>query len=308
MMRRAIYLLLLTTPFLQGCASESSEPTPLHFFVLGDWGERGSTEQMQVSQQMNEWANQIPPKFILTTGDNFYSIGVASTTDSHWAESYEQVYDGNRISLVPWFPTLGNHDYMGSPSAQVQYSQINPRWQMLDRYYTTLMPTPQGSRIRLVMMDTSPLHDFYHTYAPMMTEIAAQDTTRQLHWLDSVTSLNDADWKIVVGHHPVYTGGFYKNDVGSVRGHLEPIFERNGVDIYFCGHEHDLQHLKPTDRRTHYFISGGGSKIRTNGTIPETLFSESTFGFMIVSIDYRDVHIRVINEQGVEIYRVKLTQ
>ena len=34
------------------------------------------------------------PDFIISLGDNFYSKGVASVTDSHWQESFENVYSG----------------------------------------------------------------------------------------------------------------------------------------------------------------------------------------------------------------------
>ncbi len=307
-MRRSFSYFLTAATLLSGCTLESPESPSLIFFVIGDWGERGSTEQMMVSLRMNEWAGQLQPKFIVTTGDNFYNEGVASTADSHWLESFIQVYSWPNLDSIPWYPTLGNHDYVGTPAAQVEYSSLSDRWQMPARYYTMVVVTPQSKRVRLVMTDTSPMHDFYHTYALMMNEITTQDTTLQLRWLDSVTSLNDADWKIVIGHHPVYTGGIYKEDVASVKRHLEPIFERNKVDIYFCGHEHDLQHLKPSARRTHYFISGGGSKIRPAGRVPETLFAESALGFMIVSINDRGVRVRIIESDGRQLYQAMLSK
>ena len=53
--------------------------------IIGDWGdsfywEEGSP-QNNISRAMNDWAGVHNPKFILTTGDNFYPDGVRVSDD-----------------------------------------------------------------------------------------------------------------------------------------------------------------------------------------------------------------------------------
>lgn len=40
---------------------------------------------------------------------------------------------------------------------------------------------------------------------------------------------------------------------------LEPILQKYGVQAYFCGHEHNLQHMHQLNSSVHYVITGGGS-------------------------------------------------
>ena len=58
------------------CASDED----FEFLVIGDWGDSFYWEtpspQKAVAAAMNDWAATHNPRFILTTGDNFYPDGV----------------------------------------------------------------------------------------------------------------------------------------------------------------------------------------------------------------------------------------
>ncbi|MBS1554989.1 MAG: metallophosphoesterase [Bacteroidetes bacterium] len=300
-MKKFLALLLLFS-----CFAEQA-PKPLVFFVIGDWGRMGSTNQREVALQMNEWAKKENPEFIITTGDNFYDVGVADVNDLHWQKSFLDVYNGNTINNKSWYATLGNHDYVTNPQAEVAYTATNQRWQMPARYYQNVMALNDGARIRFVFSDTSPFEKSYYT-SSFSAEIKKQDTLQQKKWLDSLTALSDVDWKIVVGHHHIYTGGIRKNDPNSVRQSLEPVFIKNNVDVYFCGHEHDLQHLKVPDRPTHYFLSGAGSDTRPTTSIAQTLFGQSVLGFMSVTVAIESLTVKVINNQGQVIYQYTIAK
>jgi 3',5'-cyclic AMP phosphodiesterase CpdA len=283
-----------------------AEPTdaPLKFFVIGDWGRLGSPNQMVVANQMNTWARNNQPKFIISTGDNFYYYGVSSTDDVHWMDSFEKVYNGDQLIKVPWYVVLGNHDHLGNPKAEIQYHTKNDRWNLPANYYTRLESLPNGGKVRFVFTDTSPFE--HGLYASIGEPIIALDSLRQKKWLDSVTAINDAEWKIVVGHHHIYTGGTRKNESNSVRASLEPIFIKNKVDVYFCGHEHDLQHLKSTKGPTNYFLSGAGSDLRETGTITETQFAASVQGFMSVEVRRKSLQVNVVDYKGNVLYSAML--
>ena len=53
-------------------------PNALNFVVMGDWGRFGEDHQIPVAKQMGITAKEINRDFIISTGDNFYPVGVAS--------------------------------------------------------------------------------------------------------------------------------------------------------------------------------------------------------------------------------------
>lgn len=290
---------------LISCTQQDALRKPSVFFVIGDWGRMGSPNQMVVANQMNEWATVENPDFIITTGDNFYDVGVADVNDSHWEQSFVKVYKGSRIKNKTWYPVLGNHDYVTNPQAEIDYSAKNPRWQLPSYYYQKLISLGDGIKLRLIFMDTSPFEKSYYN-SSFANNIIKQDTLKQKRWLDSLTSLSDASWKVVIGHHHIYTGGVRKNDPNPVRNSIEPIFIKNKVDVYFCGHEHDLQHMKDSNKPTHYFLSGAGSDLRPTGSIPQTLFAQSIQGFMSVTVSKSTLEVKIISYQGDVVYQYKI--
>lgn len=298
---------LFLISLLLGCSKSSTEFQPLIFYVIGDWGKMGIPNQQVVASQMNDWTQRENPRFIVSTGDNFYDVGVKDVNDPHWQNSFEKVYSRNNLTQKPWYISLGNHDYYGNADAEIEYGKISKRWILPSRYWSRIETAYDGTRIRFLFIDTSPFEKSYYQAAEIKDKVSTQDTVRQKKWIDSLTSLNDVDWKIVVGHHHIYTGGLRKNDPNSVRASLEPVFDKNKVDAYFCGHEHDLQHLKSLDKPTHYFLSGTGSDIRPTGSINETLFAQSIQGFMSVTVKRKSLEVKVVDYRGNVIHTATLT-
>ena len=82
--------------------------------------------------------------------------------------------------------------------------------------------------------------------------------------------------------------------------------EKNNVNLYLAGHEHDLQYLKHPDKKIHFFISGGGSKIRELKSSPYTVFAASQAGFAVITINEKSINLRFINESGKQIYETTI--
>lgn len=57
---------------------------------------------------MGKAAARLRPSFVVSTGDNFYSDGVANASDPGWWESFESVYASPSLQ-VPWYAVMGNH-------------------------------------------------------------------------------------------------------------------------------------------------------------------------------------------------------
>ncbi|OKY26689.1 tartrate-resistant acid phosphatase type 5 family protein [Thalassotalea sp. PP2-459] len=274
-----------------------------HFFVLGDWGRNGHFYQRDVAKWMDIAAYQIDPDFITTTGDNFYDNGIASIQDPYWVTAFENIYHGPHL-FVDWYPTLGNHDYRGNWQAQIDYSDVSRRWQMPEQYYAKTTVLKDGTEILYLFIDTSPLNPAYKNEAKY-AETQKQDAAKQLHWITQQLATTTADWKVVIGHHPLYSSGKRFGKTSEIQQVLEPILEKYQVDAYFAGHEHDMQHNKPQHTTVDHFISGGGSEVRPVAQRKFTKFAKATGGFAAVAINKKALLVQFIDHQGKIIYRYK---
>lgn len=275
------------------------------FFVIGDWGRNGDEHQTEVAEAMKKCAELVEPKFIISTGDNFYHTGVASVEDPQWMNSFENVYKSNALQ-IDWYPVLGNHDYYGNTQAQIDYTKRSRRWVMPAAYHTFARETDDKQKIRFMFMDTNPYVQAYWRKKQLYPDLAKQDTAKQWRWADSVFNVSvqqKEDWKIVVGHHPVYSSNPKHGDTKELHGTLKPRLESNQVQAYFCGHDHDLQHQKPKGSYVDYFLSGAGSEVRPTASYEHTLFAESIPGFAIVSIKGDTMTVYYIDPKGKIVYQ-----
>lgn len=289
--------------------SELSDDYPVHFMAVGDWGRNGADHQKHVAVQMGKWATENPNDFILSLGDNFYPKGVTSEHDPLWHYSFENIYTDFALQW-DWYPILGNHDYISDPDAQVRYSKISRRWKMPARYYSKEVPIKGGGKVLMVFIDTCPLIPEFHSSEQYRSWVQDQQPEKQLGWLNETlkNAGPDVKWKMVMGHHPIYTvGPRIKNyDTLAVRKVLSDIFEQNKVDVYLSGHDHSLQHLA-TPGFTQQFISGAGSEVTpVTAGIPYSKFEASEYGFMYFSIDQKRLNAKIIDHTGKILYQTTL--
>lgn len=282
----------------------------LNFIAMGDWGRNGEYKQREVANQMGITAKALGTDFFIATGDNFYPSGVASTQDHRWIDSYEDIYTAHSLQN-DWFVVLGNHDYKGNVQAEIDYTKIDRRWYMPARYYAKKISLNGDTtkQALLVFIDTTPLLSEYYQ-SPEHADVKTQDTALQRRWLESVLSdpSPNIKWKIVAGHHPLYTGGKRMNadETQELNHLLKPIFDKYKVDAYICGHEHSLQYIKPSGK-THYFISGAGSE-----TTPAILhpdggkFAISENGFIAFTVTPEELLAQVISYKGEVLYKETL--
>lgn len=284
---------------------------PYSFLAIGDWGSGGLFRQRHVARRLAEKARQTDSQFVATTGDNFYFWGVNSVSDQHWTTMFENVYDQPSLD-IPWYPSLGNHDYYGNPDAQIAYSSTaagrRNKWYMPSRYYalegaTQLRGQPD---VDLFFIDTQAL--VYKHEAGIRPEMAAnlrfEDPTDQLAWLRRQLCVSRARWKFVFGHHPVYSVGDHGNT--QALGCLQPLLKQHGVSAYVCGHDHNLQHFR--EDGVDYVVSGAGSM--THGqTIHDCTgpwFARGTNGFASFTIAGDTCTMDFIDHHGALIYQVDI--
>ncbi|MFY7786343.1 MAG: metallophosphoesterase, partial [Thermoflexibacteraceae bacterium] len=261
-----------------------TDESAMNFLVVGDWGRNGQFKQKEVAERMGEAAQQLDAQFVISTGDNFYINGVASTEDPAWTSSFENIYTHHAL-MCNWYPVLGNHDYRGNSQAEIDYSKKSRRWVFPNRYYSfekTIDYKKSKEKVLFVFIDTNPFDTGLDV--ERHPDLSKQDTAAQKKWLNETLANSKAKWKIVIGHHPLYTSGKRLGKTQDIINAFDKVFQQHKVDVYFAGHEHDLQHQTPENKVTHHFVSGAGSEIRETGKAPMTKFSASAHGFMTVSL------------------------
>lgn len=247
----------------------------VHVVAFGDYGS-GNQHQATVAQSLRQRQAQFPFDFGITMGDNFYLCGVRNVNDPKWQARWEKMYSSLGIRF---YTALGNHDYghppaicplnRASPEAEVDYTEHSKSWTMPARYYTFA-----AGPVRFFAIDTEGW------------------TQAQLAWIKSAltASANEPGirWRIVYGHHPISSSGFHANErrIGQLLRELLPVLEEAKVDLYVCGHDHDMEHLHLSN--IDLLVAGsGGAKLRgvTHHPKVESVFAATQFGFLELTID-----------------------
>jgi acid phosphatase len=283
----------------------------LSFLAVGDWGREGQFHQAEVSARMGETAQALDARFIISVGDNFYEDGVTGVDDPQWKASFEDVYASPSLQ-VPWHVALGNHDYHGNAQAQLDYSARSRRWRLPSRWRSLQETTPDGARVEIFILDTSPFIGAYYADGATKVKVAGQDTAAQLAWFDAALAGSTADWKIVVGHHPIWPQRPQGDSGGEAPSpdmllKIDPILKRHQVPLYLNGHDHDLQHVHVGD--THYVCTGAGSKTRKTCAPAEGGdFCGVDSGFIAVSARREAIRLVYRNWQGAELHVVDIAR
>ena len=276
------------------------DTTAFNFLIVGDWGRNGFFNQAEVARGMGAVGARVQSRFTISTGDNFYTSGVTSTEDVKWERSYEAIYTAPSLQSR-WYSVLGNHDWQGNVPAQIAYTDLSDRWYMPAQYYAETLALDDSTEVLFVFLDTTPIA-YPPDYRRRFDDSGVWDNDAQLAWLDNTLRESDAAWKIVVGHHPIYVGSTSYSDNLRLVELLVPIFERNGVQAYFAGHDHNLQHHRPDSSDVDYFVSGAGSLLRDVIETPNTLFALRVAGFMAASMTPNAMTVRVHDEDGGLVY------
>jgi acid phosphatase len=235
-------------------------------------------------------AERAPIHFVLSTGDNIYPAGVRSADDPQWEQKFERMYAAPSLQ-VPWYPVLGNHDYRGRVRAYIAYSARNPRWHMPANFYRVLHFLPDSTPVLFLGLDTQQL----------LTG-SAQARRQQLAWVEQELGRFPKAWKFVWGHHPLRSAGAYGENPVLLRL-LKPLFDRYGVAVYFCGHEHDLQLLRHPDDGFYCVVSGAGGGVRSTAYGPHSLFAAAEPGFVYAALGKQRLQLWFIGADGMPRYR-----
>jgi hypothetical protein len=243
-------------------------PTESHspvIAVIGDYGS-GKSESHQVAHMVSDW----PANAVVTLGDNvYYETGFQTLVGNLY---------GDFLQGGAFFPATGNHDY----SEGFGISRFDRFFDFLrgHRWYSVTF-----GAVDFFVLDS---HQALHH-----PDVLA----RQREWLHTSLSSSDAQWKIVVIHHPPHSAR------ARSQNEFRFPFDEWGVCMVMSGHDHTLQHL--IFDGVHYVVNGvgGGSLHEFEEILEGTEFRLSGhYGAVFLEPGDSVMTVRFVTLPGTEVH------
>jgi len=234
----------------------------VRFAAIGDYGSDGQPEA-DVSALVHSWN----PEFVITTGDNNYDVGAASSIDPNIGQYYHDFIFpyfgsyGQGADINRFFPSLGNHDWE-TPNAQpyLDYFTLPGN----ERYYTfTWGPV-----------------DFFPIDSDSREPDGITQTSAQAQWLQAALGASTSPWKLVYMHHPPYSSSSNHGNTPA----LQWPYQAWGASLVMAGHDHTYERI--IRNGFPYFVNGlGGRSIYNFGTPVQgsVVRYNGNYGAMLVS-------------------------
>jgi len=297
----------------------------LRFVLLGDAG-TGEADQYKVAAAIGQVCKLYRCDFALELGDNIYDAGPSSARDPQFDSKFEKPYAN---LTFPFYMVLGNHDNSQDPANtgataglgtwyqagnyEVDYAKRTDRasekWTMPGRYYSFARDDAA-----FIALDTNTL---VYDDVPILPD---QDAViqAQTKWVDgAVQQTGNATWRFAFGHHGYVSNGPHGN-AGAYDGrpgvpglsgdYVKSFFEAHlcgKVDVYFFGHDHDLQWLDPVAAcgKTHFIGSGGGGATTyALGGSDSARYQTQSLGFWVIALDGPTLRATAFDKEGGVLY------
>lgn len=278
-------------------------------YSIGDIGELSSNTTNLLSLINKDEKNTKNKESIMAImGDNVYPYGI-NTKDDITMKYMDDIL--RKVNLNKYI-ILGNHDWSGNAQAQIDYK--SDQWN-IENYYYKRSFVIDNTTIDIFFIDTQLIcqgkdkTNKWEYFVDKIKKIFNKDPNlvrdEQLEWLENNLKMSTAKWKIVIGHYHIISSGLYDFN-NELYNNLFHLFEKYNVDLYMCGHEHDLQHYilkgKKSDYQLNHFVSGSGSTTRHFRQRMKQPFAISDIGFLKCVINKNIARISFINSKNKELY------
>jgi hypothetical protein len=263
---------------------------------------------------MSKVCQQRACNFAIQLGDNVYPDGADADDgkdnqqrmDDLILKPLQSLFNQKANESEPFivYSALGNHDWKSSRKGvalQTQWMNEQPNFFMDKQGYYQYKVGQPGNEVEFFVLDTNMLLSSQPIYEmPLNSDGSEMDLTyaqqqgvgefeyaalhenpirgedkKQLEWLKNGLANSTAKWKVVYGHHILWSIGGSKYSEGHVLREMIMPSLCQYADAYIAGHEHDLELL--TDDCSSYnlkkiraplplIISGAASKMRGKHT------------------------------------------
>ncbi len=252
---------------------------PLTLLYFGDTQNKNVSH---VGRVMREAMRHAPDaRLALLAGD----LQSEASIDSEWGEMFEALGDLPATMLVA--PAAGNHEYWE------EFEDTPQERRVLGEHWRTSFALPGNGAGGEHTRATTYWFDVQGVRVAVLDGTSALDlgsADEQARWLDGVLRDNPHPWSIVMIHQPVYSPRG-REASGAIKGALQPVIERHGVDLVLQGHDHTYGR-RSGDRRgqvlPQYIVSVTGPKqYRVGGEARRRMdpTAEDTQLFQVLRID-----------------------
>ena len=257
-----------------------SDESSIYCFV-GDAGEVNPTQAMVVNALANSDCS-----LVWHLGD-ITQLGVQSMDDPELQESFLKPFKPFLETEIPFYLTVGNHDYKGDPSVYLEVAKNYPSIFHPSNFYTK-----KFGELCFFALDTTIFDKLYYFYK----------RGSQIRWLkEEVERLRgQCNFSIAVAHHPLFSSG----DRDRANPQLA-IFLENYVfgtfDIYITGHNHVLAD-EGDHKKTRQLISATGAL--PGGSPQETdlgKFNIETPGYLRMTVKKNTARYEFIDAEQDEV-------
>ena len=240
---------------------------------------------------------QVAPLFHLLNGDLCYA-----NLDVDRVRTWNNFFTNNTRSarFRPWMPAAGNHEIesgngpigLGAYQAYFELPSTESDDELAGLWYAF---TAGSVRVIVLQNDDNALQDGGDVY------ISGYSGGRQLAFLErelkAARADRDVDWVVVAMHQVMISSSDANGADLGLRAKYGPLFDRYGVDLVVCGHEHNYERSlavrgvvggsetltpNPASTRTddidtglgtvHMVLGGGG----VSGTTNQAFFKDGT--------------------------------
>ena len=276
-MPRHVPSVCLSLLILVTCPSFSRAQKTVRFAVIGDYGMASASEE-DVANLVKNWN----PDFIITTGDNNYPNGEASTIDANIGRYYhEYIFPyigayGEGADTNRFFPSLGSHDNYcyDCPQPYLDYFELPGN----ERYYE---------------FTWGPAH-FFAINSTELEPDGTDSTSIQAHWLKEQLSSSIKNFRFIYMHHAPFSSGPH----GPTERMQWP-YHKWGVDAVFAGHDHVYERILRDG--VLYLVDGlgGSGKYLFFGLVEGSEFRyNDDFGAILVDLSAERVVFQFVNRSG----------
>jgi hypothetical protein len=239
----------------------------------------------------------VAPLFHLLNGDLCYA-----NLDVDRVRTWNNFFTNNTRSarFRPWMPAAGNHEIeksngpigLGAYQSYFRLPSTESDAELRGLWYSF---TAGSVRVIVLQNDDNCLQDGGDVY------ISGYSGGRQLAWLENelraARKSTDVDWVVVAMHQVMISSSDANGADLGLRQKYGPLFDKYGVDLVLCGHEHDYERSlavrgvvtgsetltpNPVSTRTdvidsthgtvHMVLGGGG----VSGTTNQSFFTDGT--------------------------------
>jgi len=247
--------------------AEFKPPPAYRVPANGSW--IAASGQDAVANAMRRYCEGAPAcEFAVMLGDNIYPDGATAGADGRDdAERFRKILYEPYAPLAAFAPdfrvfvALGNHDWRTSREgamAQVRFHETTRPFYM-DGIRYQVAPTGDPRDLEVFVLDThvllsgvtvledeladdgSELHT-EEVDPPSPWSLPQTDVERDMAaWLERRLAASPARWKVVIGHHPLWSSAGSKfQQARALRALILPALCRH-ADLYLAGHEHTLE-------------------------------------------------------------------